>query len=141
MSARKGISPIVATVILVMIAVAAGVLLWTWVSGAVARAPPSEQQALQERIRITGISYSDSNVVVYVLNLGSVNVDIVYAAVLDNNGQTVCLPSSGATVNAKINAKNSGSVTISGCSLTSGNVYEVIVITARGTEARYTFTV
>ncbi|MEM4682400.1 MAG: archaellin/type IV pilin N-terminal domain-containing protein [Ignisphaera sp.] len=139
MSARKGISPIVATVILVMIAVAAGVLLWTWVSGAVARAPPSEQQALQERIRITGISYSNSNnnVVVYVLNLGSVNVDIVYAAVLDNNGQTVCLSSSGATVDAK----NSGSVTISECSLTSGNVYEVIVITARGTEARYTFTV
>ncbi|MEM4552989.1 MAG: archaellin/type IV pilin N-terminal domain-containing protein [Ignisphaera sp.] len=136
MLVKKGISPIVATVILVMIAVAAGVLLWTWVSGAVARAPPSEQQALQERIRITGISYSDSNVVVYVLNLGSVNVDIVYAAVLDNNGQTVCSSSSGATVNAK----SSGSVAIS-CSLTSGNVYEVIVITARGTEARYTFTV
>ncbi|MEM4794924.1 MAG: archaellin/type IV pilin N-terminal domain-containing protein [Ignisphaera sp.] len=138
MSVKKGISPIVATVILVMIAVAAGVLLWTWVSGAVARAPPSEQQALQERIRITGINYNSSTkaITVYVLNLGSVNVDIAYAAVLDNNGQTVCSASPGATVNTK----SSGSVTIS-CSLTSGNVYEVIVITARGTEARYTFTV
>ncbi|MEM1541368.1 MAG: archaellin/type IV pilin N-terminal domain-containing protein [Ignisphaera sp.] len=137
---KKGISPIVATVILVMIAVAAGVLLWTWVSGAVARAPSSEQQALQERIRITGINYSSTSktVTVYVLNLGSVNVDIVYAAVLDNNGQTVCSSSSGAT---PVNAKNSGLLTISECSLTSGNVYEVIVITARGTEARYTFTV
>jgi flagellin-like protein len=54
---KKGVSPIIATVILVLIAVAAGVMLWLWVSG-FASTTPAQQQALNERIRIDAVQIS-----------------------------------------------------------------------------------
>lgn len=133
---RKGVSPIVATVILVMISVAAGILLWTWVSGAISRPYTSEQQALQERIKIAGIRLSQGSVTIHVLNMGSANVKLVFAQILDSNGQAVC----GHSIDTTLNARSAAQQVIT-CSITSPGVYEVVVITEKGTEARYTFIV
>jgi len=51
---EKGVSPIVATAILVLISVVAGVLLWLWVSGFTSAAT-AEQPALAERIKIEAV--------------------------------------------------------------------------------------
>uniref|UniRef100_A0A7J3Z8H8 Flagellar biosynthesis protein FlaG n=1 Tax=Ignisphaera aggregans TaxID=334771 RepID=A0A7J3Z8H8_9CREN len=136
---RKGVSPIIATVILVLIAVAAGVMLWLWVSG-FASTTPTEQQALNERIRIDAVKIKDNIVTIYVRNIGNVDVKISAAYILDtsniivaSNTSTTEMPtvSRGAVEEVK--------VVVSSEQLNPGYVYKVRVVTTNGVEATYTF--
>ena len=97
---RRGISPIVATVLLVIIAVAAGVLIWAWMAG-YAQRNPTEQPALQERIKIESVKADDSAdvdgdgknevaITVFVKNIGNVKVRIGAVYVYDVYGNLVC---------------------------------------------------
>ena len=140
---RKGVSPIIATVILVLIAVAAGVMLWLWVSG-FASTTPTEQQALNERIRIDAVKIENNTgnniVIIYVRNIGNVNVTISAAYILDisniivaSNTDTSQMPtvSRGAVGEVKVD--------VSSEPLNPGYVYKVRVVTTNGVEATYTF--
>ena len=142
---RKAVSPIVATVLLIIIAVAAGVLIWVWLHG-FAEKNPTAQPTLQEEIKIDTVNVVTnpsatypSNVTAYVRNIGSVTANITSAYVLDAvNGNTVCANTSitGVTISP-------GGVTsvlvMCKTALTSGHPYIVKVVTARGVEATYQF--
>ena len=139
---RKGVSPVIATLLLIVVAVAAAVLTYIWVTGYIGRTTSAaEASQLQERIKINAVSY-DSNtnsVTISVANIGDVQVNITAAYVLTEGGTQTC----GGTLN--------GGTTISpgaiedvnvngGCTLTSGTTYVAKVVTRKGTEATYTFT-
>jgi flagellin-like protein len=139
---RKGISPIIATVILVLIAVAAGVMLWLWVSGFTS-AMPAEQQALNERIRIDAVKVEveggggDNKVVtIYVRNIGKTDVAIGAAYILDTSNIIIASNTGTQTL---ISPGSVGEVKVSSVSLRSGYAYVAKVVTINGVETTYTF--
>ena len=137
---RKGISPVIAAVLLVIISVAAGVLVWTWISGFAAR-NPTTQPALEERIRIEAVKVLGSggtyNITVYVRNIGSKPVTITPAYILDANGSVVF---SNTALNVGITPGSVAEISVgTNIQLTPGYSYTVKVVTLNGAEAVYRF--
>jgi flagellin-like protein len=142
-SKRRGVSPVIATLLLIVIAVAAAVLTYVWVTGYIGRTTSTaETGQLQERIKINAVSVTGTTaktVTASVANIGDLDVSITAAYVLTSNGTTVC---GGALTPAVPLSKGTiTDVTVSNsCTLTSGKVYIAKVVTSKGTEATYTFT-
>ncbi|MEM1568398.1 MAG: archaellin/type IV pilin N-terminal domain-containing protein [Thermofilaceae archaeon] len=137
---RRGVSPVIATLLLIVIAVVAAVLAYIWVSGYMGRVTSqAEAQApqLQERIKIDAASVSGNTVTIYVTNIGDVNVTIASAYVLYENKTAVC---SSTNLAQNIPKGKAGSVTVSNCNLVTGTTYIAKVVTSKGVEATYSFT-
>ncbi len=95
MRTLRAVSPVVATALLVLIAVATAVILYLWVSGTVAN-QPTQQQVLREELKIDTASVyyntSDGNYYfdIYVRNVGSATANITNIYILDaNNGLVI----------------------------------------------------
>jgi len=139
-SKRRGVSPVIATLLLIVIAVAAAVLTYIWVTGYMGKVAGTVEQTstqqLQEKIKINAISVSNTSVTLSVANIGDTDVTISAAYVLTQGGTSVC----NSTSSVQIGKGTTQSVTITGCSLTSGTSYIAKAVTSKGTEATYTFT-
>ena len=139
---RRGVSPVIATLLLIVIAVVAAVLAYIWVSGYMGRVTSqAEAQApqLQERIKIDAVSVTDDTVTIYVTNIGDVKVSIASAYVLTEDKITVCGGPLDSTVEINVGS-SSADVSASDCTLQSGTTYIAKVVTGKGVEATYTFT-
>jgi flagellin-like protein len=130
----KGISPVIATIILVLISVVAGVLLWLWTSGFTS-ALPAQQQALYERIKIEGVLVAKgakTNITAYVRNIGNVDVKISTVYILNPDGTIVeVFSSDGITVTDSadtIQAVSPGSVAEVTVSVTKKNIVPVMLM-------------
>lgn len=137
---KRGVSPVIAVLLLVVIAVAAAVLTYIWIlsyTGSLQQQSGTEQ--LQERIKIDGVQVNDSNLKIYVRNIGDVKVKITSAYLLKNDN--VLKSNTGLNVEIDPGHVNySITIDISGVSLNDGETYVVKVVTLKGTEASYTFT-
>jgi flagellin-like protein len=141
---RRGVSPVIATLLLIVIAVAAAVLTYVWITGYMGKVTGTVEQTstqqLQEKIKINAISLSSTSgstsVTLSVANIGDTDVTISAAYVLTQGGISVC----SSTSSVPIGKGTTQSVTITGCSLTSGTSYIAKAVTSKGTEATYTFT-
>ncbi len=133
---RSGVSPIIATMILILIAMAAGVLLWVWVSGYLSGGP-GPRPALGERIKIEAVSSKAGSIRVYVRNVGDVPVNVSSGYILDINGNYVL---GGPIDGVQIRPGEVKDVAIP-CdgSLMPSNIYVAKIVTQRGTEALYSF--
>jgi len=135
-ASRKAVSPVVATVILVLISVVAGVMLWLWVSGFTSAAT-AQQPALNERIKIEAVDASTGSLKVHVRNVGGTTVNITKLYVLTTNGVVYEVPDISPT---SINPSNVEEIS---ATLTktynSGTAYIVKVVTKNGVEASCTF--
>jgi len=83
----RAISPVVATALLIIIAVVTAVVLYMWVSGMVGQ-QPTQQSKVQEAIRIEAVNatYSSSAWTIkniFVRNVGSVTVNVTDVYVYD----------------------------------------------------------
>jgi len=141
---KKGVSPIIAVLLLIVIAVAAALLTYLWVLGYIGSAQRSGQPTqLEEKIKIDGVKVETGatiTIYVYVRNIGSkpVKVTDIYilnattGAVIDHHeisgGQTIS-PGEIAEI----------SFTASG-SYTSRYTYVAKAVTSKGTEASLAFT-
>ena len=138
---RRGISPVIAVLLLIVIAVAAAVLTYIWVVGYMGSLQQqSGTQQLQERIKIEAVKYADTTLTIYVRNIGEVDVTIS-AAYLINASGTVIASNTGLTVDldpGQVSGDND--VQIKNVDLSAGATYTVKVVTDKGTEATYTFT-
>lgn len=140
----RAVSPVVATALLVLIAVATAAILYLWVSGIVTR-QPSQQKALSEAIKIDAVSYDSNNKVlyVYVRNIGPTKVKISAAYAIDaTTGSLIASNTSitnveldpGAVTVIQIgNAQNQVTIPV-------GKPIIVKVVTADGVEAQYLYT-
>ena len=138
---RKGVSPVIATLLLIVVAVAAAVLTYIWVTGYIGRTTTAaEASQLQERIKINAVGYDSGNqkVTISVANIGDVQVNITAAYVLTEGGTQTC--GGPLTSGTTISPGAIEDVVVSECSLTSGTTYVAKVVTKKGTEATYTFT-
>lgn len=137
---RKAVSPVIATLLLIVIAVAAAVLTYIWVTGYMGTIAPRETPTqLKERIKIDAVRISDGDVIIYVSNIGDTATQIVSGYVLTENYIAVC--SDGTASPSTINPGETATVSISGCSgsLTSGETYVAKVSAKGGAEATYSF--
>ena len=137
----KGISPVIATIILVLIAVVAGVLLWLWTSGFTS-ALPAQQQVLYERIKIEGVKVTKdggtTSITAYVRNVGNVEVKISTVYILKPDGTIVEEHNLASATSVSPGNFATVEVTVTK-TYTAGYVYTIKVVTANGAEATYTF--
>ena len=139
----SGIEPIVAAVLLIIVAVVGSVLLYLWFSGYITRtASQVETVANPEKLKVEAVQFDTTNnnkTIVYVRNVGDVPVNITSAYVVDIYGNVQC---SNTTVNIKLVPGNITTATITNCNnLIAGEQYFVKVVTERGTEAGSSFRV
>ncbi|RLE95487.1 MAG: flagellar biosynthesis protein FlaG [Thermoprotei archaeon] len=134
---KKGVSPVIATLLLIIIAVAAAVLTYLWITGYLGTVQQQGgTESLQEKIRIEGVSYSGGTLYIYVRNIGDVRTVIGAVYVLDHTG-TVRWSRTG--LSTTINPGTQATFTVS-VSLRDGETYVVKVVSQSGVEADYTFT-
>uniref|UniRef100_A0A7J3X8F5 Flagellar biosynthesis protein FlaG n=1 Tax=Thermofilum pendens TaxID=2269 RepID=A0A7J3X8F5_THEPE len=137
---RKAVSPVIATLLLIVIAVAAAVLTYIWVTGYMGTVAPRETPTqLQERIKIDAVEVNAAagTVTIYVTNIGETATEIVSAYVLTFDYTAVC--GGPLTTSVSIDPGGTDEASITGCTLTSGTSYIAKVSTSRGVEATYTF--
>jgi len=137
---RTGVSPVIATLLLIVIAVAAAVLAYIWIIGYQGTLTQQASTAqLQERIKIEAVQYDSTTntLTVYVRNIGDVAVTVDRLYVYDHTGTVKA--SDTVSLSLSPGGVNSGTVSVSG-GLTSGETYTVKAVTTKGTEATYTFT-
>jgi flagellin-like protein len=137
---RTGVSPVIATLLLIVIAVAAAVLAYIWIIGYQGTLTQQASTAqLQERIKIEAVQYDSTTntLTVYVRNIGDVNVEIDALYVIDKTGTII---GSSTNVGLTLTPGQVNSGTVSDISLNSGETYTVKAVTTKGTEATYTFT-
>jgi len=83
----RGISPVIATLLLILIAVAAAVLVYVWVTGYASSMAQTSAPELEEQIKIDSVSVNLTNnyinVTVYVRNIGDVQVNITDLYIID----------------------------------------------------------
>ncbi|WP_226951927.1 archaellin/type IV pilin N-terminal domain-containing protein [Pyrobaculum calidifontis] len=136
----KGLEPIVAAVLLIVVAVIGAVLVYLWFSGYVTRATSqAEQLSAAEQLKIEAVSKTGTTVSVNVRNVGEVPVKIASAYVL--NATTLTMICGGSlTSPQQIDPGTIQTINVPGtCNLIAGARYIVKVVTARGTEAAATF--
>jgi len=123
----RGVSPVVATALLVLIAIATAVLLYLWISGTVQNAPQSNIR-FQERIKIDGVDRV--NDIAYVRNVGDGQVTI--SAVYVINQTTGEVVSGNTSVNTPIDPGKIGQITVT---IPDSGTIIVKVVTKNGVEA------
>ncbi|AKG38588.1 hypothetical protein MA03_03825 [Infirmifilum uzonense] len=134
---RRAISPVIATLLLIVIAVAAAVLTYIWLTGYMGTITPHQAPTqLQERVKIDAVKVNTTGVYIYVANVGDVDTSIVGAYVLTLNYTVVC----GGSNNYALPKGSTTQVPVQGtCTLTSGKTYIAKVTAKQGSEATYTF--
>ena len=128
----KGISPLIATLLLIAIAVAASVITYSWVMSMIG----AQSTQAQTAVRIDNVAFDvDSDSVnVTIRNIGSVSADIVTV------GVKLTSASSYTTVNISparaiaIGTADDVAVSLTGLDLQTGYNYDVKVITSTGFE-------
>jgi flagellin-like protein len=137
---KRGVSPVIATLLLIVIAVAAAVLAYIWITGYMGtlQAQAGAQQ-VQERIKIEGVEVNNNDQIsaIYIRNIGDVTVTIADVYVLDSSGNVL----GRLTTTATVTPESSSTITATTLpTLTPGHTYIVKIVTTKGTEATYQFT-
>jgi len=134
----RAVSPVVATALLVLIAVATAVLLYLWVSGTVSNAS-TNNPALQESLKIEAVYNNSNKVYAYIRNTGNVPVNVTTAYLIQlDTGNVVAANTSVKTI---INASDVKNVLLfNAATLKKGVTYLVKVVTKDGVEATSLFT-
>ncbi|MGC9208605.1 MAG: archaellin/type IV pilin N-terminal domain-containing protein [Nitrososphaeria archaeon] len=134
---RKAISPIIATLILIVITVVAGILLYSFVSGYISSLTSTSSSSVPN-VKITAVSYNSSNIItLYVQNFGTspvtfVNNSYVYSSDGTYVG-TYSLSSPSLTVSPNSVVKFTINVTgTNSRGLPSGHSYYVELTTTTG---------
>ncbi len=152
MRKMKGLEPIVAAILLIVVAVIGAILIYLWFSGFVTRGASQAEQlaAGAEKLKIEAASLDSSvnppQAVLYVRNLGGVNATISTGYLLLPGTLSVhCINQTITTQDgdAEVGANSLESVTIqfeAGCTVTGGQDYVVKIVTERGTEFAVTVT-
>ena len=79
----KGLEPIVAAVLLIVVAVIGAVLVYLWFAGYVTKATSqAEQMAASEKLKIEAANLTSSQASLYIRNLGGDNVTIATVYIL-----------------------------------------------------------
>ncbi|MFP3310418.1 MAG: archaellin/type IV pilin N-terminal domain-containing protein [Caldivirga sp.] len=161
---RRGIEPIVAAILLIVITVVAAVLLYIWFNGYLSSTTSKVSQvSVPEELQIVNVALYPSAspysyLIAYIQNVGPIPATINQAYVLNATTlNVVCVPSlsyyyippsspssTGPSVPASGLTVPSGTaaeliLSLSSCSLAPNTYYVLKLVTARGTQVTYQF--
>ena len=149
MRSRRSISDIVAVVLLIVIAIAAAVIIYMWLSGLIGSVHTSTS-ATQVKLEITGanVTYADSKyfVTAYLYNPpGSPSTSITLGELEFTNGTLICASSTSTLTVSPTTITPGGSAIISfncsGSAAPTGTPVEIVLFTSEGVQVTYTTTV
>ena len=157
MRSRRSISDIVAVVLLIVIAIAAAVIIYMWLSGLIGTIHTSTSLT-QTKLEITGanVTYVNKlpslnnlpgfNVTAYVYNpSGSPSTSITLGELEFTNGTLICNNNSVKVTPSSTIAPASTAKVIFSCGYSSmvpaGTPVEIILVTPEGVQVTYTATV
>ena len=119
--AIKGISPVLATLILIVIAVVAGLLVYGWVSGWIGRRLPTEE------VRIDRIYYVNATTLrIIVINTGKTSVTIDHVWVINATGYAI-----DYSVTASLDPGSTKSIVLGGRGSANHNLSKGDTVTVR----------
>ncbi len=150
----KGLEPIVAAVLLIVVAVIGAVLVYLWFAGYVTKATSqAEQMAASEKLKIEAANLTSSQASLYIRNLGGDNVTIATVYILKPGTinplcviDSVTYYKSTSTTSGSANSLFPGSLQLvtftapSDCGINSGYDYVIKLVTKKGTEFAVTVT-
>ncbi len=144
---RRGISPVIAVLLLIVIAVAAAVLTYVWLTGYMtSQFGAVRTSQVEERLKIEAASLDTTgSFTLYVRNIGDSDVKISTVYLLGSDGETVLevITGTSITVNAvegtvSDRTISSGALaTVSGTfstTITAGEVYYIKIVSNTGSE-------
>jgi len=139
---KKAVSPVIAVLLLVVIAVAAAIITYIWLTGYIGTIQQQTTPGtMQEKIKIEAVSYSESDsptLTVYVRNVGDVNVEIAAGYAYDRSGTAISTSYSIGDSSLSPGEATTVTITLSN-TLSDGQTYVVKVVTKKGTEATHQF--
>jgi FlaG/FlaF family flagellin (archaellin) len=143
----KGLEPIVAAVLLIVVAVIGAVLIYLWFAGYVTKATSqAESMAVSEKLKIEAASLTagtggSGTATLYIRNLGGDTVKLVHAYVLRPGSiSPVCSQSIDPAETIDPGEMSTITVTLTGCTLDAGYDYVIKIVTQKGTEFAVTVT-
>ena len=128
----KAISPIFATLILIAIAVIAGVVVYMFTSGTLATMTAGGT-AGTEKVAVQGVTLSVANgVTIYAQSTNSMTINITSVQIKNTNGDIAC--SVSAPANTQLISSGAitkiGPVAVTG--ITAGSPYSVTIVSTKG---------
>jgi len=150
----RGVEPIVAAVLLIVVAAVGAVLIYLWFAGYVtATISQVEQMTASERIKVEAANLTSTRASIYIRNIGGNNVTLATAYILRQGSlDPVCTNSSAieiyrgtTTATGRVSTLFPGRVHLvrfgtAGCRIVAGHDYVIKVVTQRGTELAVTVT-
>jgi FlaG/FlaF family flagellin (archaellin) len=150
----KGLEPIVAAVLLIVVAVIGAVLVYLWFAGYVTKATSqAESMAASEKLKIeaAAITTGTNTATLYIRNLGGDNVTLATAYILKpGTVNPICAVQSFTIYKPDLSTSGAATLypgalqkvtfSVSGCSLQPGYDYVIKLVTQKGTEFAVTVT-
>ena len=140
----RGLEPIVAAVLLIVVAVIGAVLVYLWFAGYVTKATSqAEQLGASEKLKIEAANLTTNKAVLIVRNLTNAPVSFSAAYIYQaGSSSAICGPLSLSSSSALTNDKNlvKVNVDVSSCGIISGRDYTIKLVTVKGTEVAVTVT-
>ncbi|MEM3410359.1 MAG: archaellin/type IV pilin N-terminal domain-containing protein [Fervidicoccaceae archaeon] len=135
---KRGVSPIVATLLLILIAIAAAAVLYVWVSSLSSSATQFNTGNVGSAISIDAADLSTTVASLYVRNIGSSDLSGSFSIyVYNQSGSLIASGQSGSiTISSGQVQQISASLTLSGGNtITPGKVYTIKVVAPTGASA------
>jgi len=143
MHRKKGVSPVIAVLLMIAITIAIGVLVYVWISGLAGSLTKGGGSQVTEQLELVAYDFRDLNQCkIYIKNTGSVkvNIDEVYFNGTKLNYTTASTPNSGEYAGTtSLDVGETAAIVIGVSDARSGVSYIIKVVTKSG--AVFTFTV
>ncbi len=147
----RGLEPVVAAVLLIVVAVIGAVLIYLWFAGYITKSTSqAEQMAASERLKIEAASLTANTARLFIRNLGGDNVTLATAYILRPGSMsalctktsfTISRPGGAGTANTLYpGAVQEVTFDVGGCGVQSGRDYVIKLVTQKGTEFAVTVT-
>ena len=136
---RRAVSPVIATLLMIAIAVAASILVYVWSMGLIGTLQAGGGEQTKEQLIMEAYAWpddGDDDLTLYLRNVGSQTVVTDRLYINDDDGD---IQSDATTVSFTPNEQNSVVFTLATGDFTPGVSYTVKVVTASG--AIFTFSV
>jgi FlaG/FlaF family flagellin (archaellin) len=150
----RGLEPIVAAVLLIVVAVLGAVLIYFWFGGYITRATTQvEQMATSEKLKIEAANLTSTHGYLFIRNLGNDNATLATIYILKpgtvnpscTNSTPIIIYRGTSTTTGAVRTLFPGRLhlvrfTVSACGINAGYDYVIKVVTQRGTEFAVTVT-
>ncbi|MFQ5711086.1 MAG: archaellin/type IV pilin N-terminal domain-containing protein [Candidatus Geothermarchaeales archaeon] len=137
---RRGVSPVIATLLLILVAIAAGATIYTYMTGFLGTSTRTAEAGQKTTLSIDMVSVNSTSapiqITVYIRNTGLFDAEDITTYFQYANGTTLM---SAGTLDVSKGTKSTDTITDGSHSLTSGDVYTVKAVAKDGSSTTYTY--